>query len=171
MTTVITLDRNALKMLIDSDPEFSVSLKGAVLGQIGLRYFEKDVRRIIAAAEPEMFAKALSALQQDEDARAILKKTLTEAVVQRTDSWTGTVSLTEKVKQMIADEVSRIRDKAVHDAIATVNADIADRVHKHLADLNSDDRIERRVSRLTDDYINGEVKRRFDQRLAELAKQ
>lgn len=169
MTIIITLSRPALAHLIESDPEFALSLKGAVLTQIGLRYFEKDVRRVIAAAEPEMFAKALKALQDDKDGIALVRSALEQALVQRPDNWGSRITLTEKMKSLITEEVERIRDRAVRDAIETVNQDISDRVHKHLADLNTDDRIERRVDRLTDAYINEQVDKRFKERLAALA--
>lgn len=167
--TTITLDRRALRQLIESDPEFKLSLKGAVLSEIGARYFEKDLRRLVAAAEPEMFAKALAALQQDEDVSAAVGRALSEAVVKR-DSWHWSGTLTDSMRKLIADEVKRVVDRTVSDAVTTYGAEIADRVHRHLQGLSVDDRVERRVARLTDEYVNARVKAEFDRRVAELGK-
>lgn len=48
----ITLDRVALKELIDNDPGFHLELKPAVISEVARRFFEKDSKRIIAQADP-----------------------------------------------------------------------------------------------------------------------
>lgn len=168
MATTITLDRRALLALINSDPEFALSLKKAVLSTIAERFFEKDVNRIVAAVEPVMFAKALATLQADEDGVALVRRALREAVIIRPGAWGTGVKLNDDMLQLVTEEVARLRNRAIEAAVANVGKEIQDRVEKALVELSLDDRIERRVARLTDEYVNAEVKKRFDQRLAAL---
>lgn len=168
--TTITLDRRAMHALIDSDPDFTLSLKGAVLTEIARKFFEKDVRRIIAAAEPEMFAKALAALQKDADVAELVRRALTQAVIERPSGPWSNNTLTAEMRDAVAREVARVQDAAAAKAVADVGRQIEARVLARLAELNTDERIEKRVERLTEDHINKRVDERFRQRLADLQK-
>lgn len=170
MTTIIQLNAAALTRLIDSDPEFGIQLKKVVLGEIVRGFFRKDMTKIIAELEPQMFQMAIVTLQGDEDGAALVRKALNESVVKRDASWAGRVTPTKQMRELIADEATKARNRAVAAATTEFNDQIAAKVAEYLAEMEVEGRVEKRVERLTNEYIERMVDKRFKERLAELAK-
>src|SRR5688572_6251017 len=170
MTTTIQLNAAALTRLIDSDPEFGIQLKKIVLAEIVRGFFRKDMTKIIAELEPDMFKLAVTTLQQDEDVAALVRKVLNESTVKRDASWAARVTPTEQMRELIAEEATKARNRAVAAATTEFNDQIAAKVAAYLVEMEVEGRVEKRVERLTNEYIERMVDKRFKDRLAELAK-
>lgn len=170
MTTTIMLNAAALQRLIDLDPEFAIQLKKIVLGEIVRGFFRKDMTKIIAELEPEMFKQAVATLQGDEDGAALVRKALNESVVKRDALWSSRVTPSEQMRELVAEEATKARNRAVADATTEFNNQIAAKVAAYLAEMEVEGRVEKRVERLTSEYIERMVDKRFKDRLAELAK-
>jgi uncharacterized membrane-anchored protein YjiN (DUF445 family) len=168
--TKITLDRVALKALIDADPDFELELKASVLSEVGRRFFEKDAKRVIAEAEPTLFRMAVSALQSDEDARELVNRALKDALTVRSQ-W-STVTVKPEVQKEITALVAQLQDKAVRDAAASVervfSKAIEDRLKEVMANPEIDARIEKRVNRLADEEIERRAREHFNRLKAKI---
>ena len=169
MAVTIGLNRAALMALIDADPEFAISLKRTLLGQIVRGFFEKHMTKVINELEPELFKQAVATFQGDEDGAALVRKALNESVIKRDASWASRITPTEQMRELIAEEATKARNRAVADATTEFNDHIATKVAEYLAEMQVEGRIEKRVERLTDEYVNRMVDKRFKERLAALA--
>jgi hypothetical protein len=165
---IISLDRNALASLIESDPAFNLQLKDAVLSEIARRYFEKDSKKVIAAADPELFSKALAALQGDKDMMDLVTASLTTKLVTRDKEYWAKNRLTDEAKKLIDDKARLALDQAIAGASTHFQAMIQKAVDDRMAEFNVEDRIEKRVSRLTEEYIDRRANELFKARIAKL---
>jgi hypothetical protein len=170
--TTITLDRIALRTLIEADPKFELQLKNAVIAEVGRRFFQKDAKRVIAAAEPELFAKALSGVQENADMLQLIREALNKSLVTRDTNWSSKVRLTDETRSLIQEHALAVINSEIRKPTDAMQVDIGKRVQealeRALALLNIDDRIQKRVERLTEDYIAARAKEIFDQRMAGL---
>ncbi|ESX17850.1 hypothetical protein X766_15670 [Mesorhizobium sp. LSJC255A00] len=170
--TAIIINRTALKALIDADPDFELQLKGAVIAEIGRRFFEKDAKRVIAAAEPELFAHALNSLQQDHEILVLIQKALTASIVHRDQGYWNRVKLTPEIQKLINEAVENTKRRAIQDASMQVgnaySAEIQKAVDARLSKANVEELIAKRVDRLADEYINARANELFNARVAKL---
>ncbi|RUU78220.1 hypothetical protein [Mesorhizobium sp. M7A.F.Ca.MR.362.00.0.0] len=170
--TTITLNRTALKALIDADPEFELQLKNNVISEVGRRFFEKDARRVIAAAEPELFAQALKGVQHDHEIVEKIKVALSAAIVQRDQNYWTKVKLTPAIQKLIDEAVIEVKNRAIRSALDTVTTEIGTRIQETLAHnlelLSVDERIQKRVDRLVDAEIDRRAEEKFKARMAGL---
>ncbi|RWN60185.1 hypothetical protein [Mesorhizobium sp.] len=170
--TTITLNRTALKALIDADPEFALQLKNNVIAEVGRRFFEKDAKRVIAAAEPELFAKALNSLQQEKDLTILVQKALDAAVTVKDRDWYARVRLSDEVQKLIVEAVERTKQRAIQDATMQVGNAYSEAIQKavdaKLATTNVDELIEKRVNRLVEVEINKLAQEKFEQRMDDI---
>lgn len=161
----ITLDRLALKQLVDADPEFELDLRNAVISEIGRRFFEKDAKRVISAANPELFAQALKGLQEDEDLSGLVQHALTASLTVRNDDYYRRLKISPDVKKLIDDAVAEAKQRIVSDATIQIIAAYSDAikraVEEKLSASDIDDRIEKRVNRLADEEIERRAKEHF----------
>jgi hypothetical protein len=161
----ITLDRLALKALIDEDPSFELDLKAAVLAEVGRRFFEKDAKRVIEAAEPALFKQALAALQEDADLRGKIAQVLSAGLVEREPGYYGKMRLTGEAKTTLDQAVAAIKQRMMTDAtnsIETATRDlIAQKVKAAMEDSNIEERIDRRVNALVDKEIEERATAKF----------
>lgn len=169
---IISLDRKALKALIDADPQFELDLKNAVVSEVGRRFFEKDAKRVIAAAEPELFAMALAAIQGNEDLAGITKKALEESITHRDSSWYGRAQVKPETKACIEQFVAERKVAVVAEASNAISIAFSEQVKKsvetYLALTNIDELIEKRAARLVETEINRMVDERFKARMADI---
>lgn len=172
MTTHISLNRTALFALIDADPEFALDLKKSVVAEVGRRFFEKDAKRVIAAAEPELFAQALKAVQDDVDLSIRIQAALRSALTYRDISWLAKSKLSPDTQKVLDEAVAEEKRKVVVEATlkistafsATINAE----VEKRLADPNISELIEKRVNRLVTEEVDKRAEEKFQQRMADI---
>jgi len=168
----LTLDRIALKTLIDADPEFAFELKAAVISEVGRRFFEKDANRVIAAAEPELFAKAVQALQNDTDAARRVRDALTASLTEREPGWSGRVKLTAEAQRVIDGHVAARKGSIVAEASSQISAAYGEAIQKavddKLATTNIEELIAKRVDRLVEREIDERANEKFRARMAEL---
>jgi hypothetical protein len=161
----ITLDRLALKALIDEDPGFELDLKAAVLSEVGRRFFEKDAKRVIAEAEPALFKQALAALQEDADLRGKIAHVLSSGLVERTPGYYGSLRLTGDAQKTLDQAVAEIKQRMMADATNSIEAAarelVAQKVKAAMEDSNFDERIERRVNALVDKEIEERANAKF----------
>ncbi|RWH50271.1 MAG: hypothetical protein EOQ80_04685 [Mesorhizobium sp.] len=170
--TTITFNRPALFALIDADPEFALQLKNNVIAEVGRRFFEKDAKRVIAAAEPELFAQALKSIQDDKDMTIMIQRALASAVTVKTSEWYAKREMSPEVKKVIDTAVEDIKRRAIADASMQVGNAYSEAIQKavdaKLATTNVDELIEKRVNRLLEVEINKLAQEKFEQRMADL---
>lgn len=164
--TTITLNRVALKALIDADPEFELSLKNAVLSEVGRRFFEKDAKRVIAAAQPELFKKALDAFQANSDINTMVQIALESYLTVRDNNWYSRPKISDETKKLIAEAVTTAKNNAIAAAILPVHDEIKNRVQEKIDATNIDERIEKRVDRLIEEEIERRAEERFKVKMA-----
>ncbi|MEQ1950897.1 hypothetical protein [Mesorhizobium sp. CN2-181] len=170
--TTISLDRKALHSLLDADPDFALDLKKNVLAEVGRRFFEKDAKRVIAAAEPELFAQALKGVQNDHELMEQIKKALSTSIVTKDTNYYNRLKLTDEVMKLINDQVIMMKNRAIQSALDAVTMDIAGRIQeavtKSLEVVSIDERIQKRVDRLTEEYIKSRAEELFKARMADI---
>lgn len=168
----ITLDRVALRALIDADPEFELELKAAVISEVGRRFFEKDAKRVISAAEPELFAQALKALQDDEDQAFLVRRSLADAVVTR-GSWSTPPRVSPEVQAQITNLVEIEKERLTQAAATAISKGYSDVIQKavdeKLSASDIDALIEKRVNRLADEEIERRAMAHFNKLKARVA--
>ncbi len=164
----ISLDRIALRALVDSDPKFELDLKNAVLSEIGRRFFEKESSRVIREAGHVLFEKALSAYQSDEDFQALVNKALEQSLIKREGGWFRKVSLTAEMQAEIDEAVAIAKHNAVTIAEKSFNDAVLKVVAERLESSDLEERIEKRFNRLTNEEINRRVSAAFEERLSEI---
>ena len=168
----ITLDRVALKSLIDSDPDFELELKAAVITEVGRRFFEKDSDRIIKNADKELFDKALRSFQGEQDLLHLVQRALTAYLTKRDSSYYSSVTLSDDARKTLDSYVAMGKERALRDASSRVDAEFTASIQKQveakLNDKEIEERIEKRVNRLVDAEIDRRVDERFRERLATL---
>jgi hypothetical protein len=172
MTTYISLDRNALKSLIADDEQFALDLKAAVISEIARRFFDKDAKKIIAAAEPELFHKALDAYQDNVDIQAKVEQVLNTAVVRRETAYYNRIKLTPEMERALEQQAQEIRltiaAKAANDFEAAYSQAIKTAVDKKLEAEQLEQRIENRIRMLVTQEIARLAEAKFQARLADL---
>lgn len=165
---IISLDRNALRDLIDKDEEFELSLKSAVLSEIGRRFFAKDAARIIREADSEIFDKLMAAMKRDEDITELVRAALSKAFTQYSGGWNRKVDLTPDLQHLIQTEV----DKAKTSVEARVSREFSEVIEKKLIErldaFELDKRLDRRISRLTEEEIDRRAQAKFEERWAQV---
>lgn len=172
---IISLDRVALKELIDKDPEFELSLKNAVLSEVGRRLFEKDSARVIREANKDIFDKIVSALHADATLVAKITEGLDKALIERTRNFPfSSAKLSPEAKKEIENRVAILKDeilrKAANEVSTTYSNLIQKAVDDRIADAAIDERVEKRVNRLTEEEINRRVDAKFKERMDAFAK-
>ncbi|MER8983932.1 hypothetical protein [Mesorhizobium sp. M0843] len=166
--TAIIINRQAMKALIDADPDFELQLKNHVIAEVGRRFFEKDARRVIAAADPELFAHALAALQNDTDLTLLVQQALKQALTFRDGNWLSRTKLHPDVQKLLDEAVAEAKRKSVYDASVLVGQAIKAEVDKRLSDPSITELIEKRVNRLVTEDIEKRAEEMFQQRMASL---
>ena len=165
----ITLDRVALRELIESDPSFELQLKSTVLSEVARRFFEKDASRDIREAAPELFKQTLTAVQENEDLVGLVNKALRDHLIARPHNFWNSVKVAPDIQKKIDEAVSDIQVRVVHGAVMTVQNAISDAIAKQVAEvMNSDainERIAKRVDRLTNEEIDNRAKRLFAEKM------
>jgi len=164
--TTITLDRRALKALIDADPDFQLQIKNNVIAEVGRRMFEKDAKKIIAQAQPELFAEALIAFQANVDINTMVALALKEHLTVRDSNWYGRVKLSDETKKLIDAAVDKAKHAAITAAVAPIDAEIQKRIQQRLDAMKIDERIEKRVDRLVEEEIERRAHEKFKERWA-----
>lgn len=168
----ITLDRVALKALIDADPEFELELKRNVIAEVGRSFFEKDAKRVIAAAEPELFAQALKGLQDDEDLSGFVHRALTASLTARSDDYYRRLKIAPDVRKLIDDAVAEAKQRIVYDAASQISKAYGDAIQKavdeKLSASDMDERIEKQVNRLVDQEIERRAQEKFEARMKDI---
>lgn len=169
----ITLDRVALKELIDTDPNFELELKAAVISEVGRRFFEKDSVRIIKEADKELFDQALRSFQGEQDILLLVQQALTAYLTKRDSSYYSSVSLSTEARQTLDRYVELGIERVLRDASGKVEAAFTASIQKQLDlklnDKEIEERIEKRVNRLVDAEIDRRVNEKVAERLAQLS--
>lgn len=167
---IISLDRNALASLIQSDKGFELSLKSAVLSEVARRFFEKDAARVIRNADAELFDKALSAYQRDKDMAAQVSLALEQRSITRERSWTPPV-ISMEVRQLINAAVEKAMAHAVDDAVSAVEGRLREayreRVGEIVAGMLDPVAIETRINNRVETILEAEIDRRVDGKVRE----
>ncbi len=168
----ITLDRLALKALIDADPEFEVELKASVLAEVGRRFFEKDAARIISAAQPELFAQVLKGIQEDSDLLGKIEKALNTSILRRSDDWYGRMKLSPELKAKVEEYVSEMKRRVELQITSQIENAYNEAIQKALAAKfeaeDIEERIQKRVARLVEQEIAHRADQKFKARMADL---
>lgn len=167
--TKITLDRVALRALVEADPEFELELKAAVLSEIAKRFYEKDAAKMIEAAEPALFKAALKALQESKDVATQVAEALTARLVEPNRySYHPKLSpaLKKQIDEMTEIEIAKVTAQAQVRIQAAYSTAIEAAVEAKLSDPLVDDRISKRVERLADEEINRRVAVAVEAKLA-----
>lgn len=168
----ISLDRTALRMLIESDPNFELQLKTAVISEVTRRFFEKDSDRVIRAADPALFDQALKALQRDEDMVGQINHALRNRLLERSTSFFAIQKLSPDLAKVLNDATAAIRQKAVDDATVgisdAINAAVTNKVAEIMGSDEVNDRIEKRTNRLVNEYVEKKVGELFQARMADV---
>lgn len=166
MSVIIKLDRPTLAALIEGDPEFKFELTNAVVSEVLRKYFVKDATKIIEAAEPALFKKALAAVHEEGEMLGALQKLLDVTLAEQsyhssvaTPSAKTTLMLGEAKTQALA----RIQSDLMLSALAK-----AEEVLPAILD-SLDERIEKRLTRLVDEGIEKLVRDKVQARLAAVA--
>jgi len=170
VTTAISLNRQALHDLIDKDPEFSLELKQAVLAEVARRIFEKDFKKVIEQCGPEIFREAVAAVQANANFSRLVQNALNASIVDPGAYYNPTLKpeVRERLNQAVAAEKNKVVSNATAELTASFAASIQAAVDKITADYSVEDRIEKRVARLTDEAINKMVDDKVNARLAEI---
>lgn len=170
--TIISLDRNALKSLIDSDPVFALDLKNAVISEVGRRFFEKDYKRVVAAADPELFAQALKVFKEDKAIADLVQEALKGAMTHIPDGYYRTLKVRPEVQKLIDDTVASRKEYLVNDASAQISKAFDDKVKERVEALLTATDIDAKIERRAEMFVNGEINRRaeemFKKRMADL---
>ncbi|SKB63041.1 hypothetical protein [Sphingopyxis flava] len=164
----ITLDRKALRALVDDDPEFELELKSALLSELGRRFYEKDARRLLEVAQPELLSAVMRAVQEDSDIQGKIEHALQARLVRRSSDWYSRFQPSPEVKAEIQKLVDAHKSAVIDDAVAQISKAYSDAIAKAVADVDVESRIEKRVNRLTDEEINRRAKEMFDAKMAEM---
>jgi len=169
---IISLDRNALKELIDKDPDFELSLKSAVISEVGRRFFEKDSAKVIRAASPELFDQVVAAMRQHEDLHDLVKDALNKSLVERRIPYSATVSLTTEAAAHLKERVEALKSEALRNAANDVgrlyDELVRAAVDARASDARIEESVEKRVNRLTEEEINRRVDARVKAHFAEM---
>lgn len=172
MTTYISLNRAALFALIDADPEFALDLKKSVVAEVGRRFFEKDAKRVIAAAEPELFAQALKAVQDDVDLSIRIQAALRAALTHRDSTWLSRTKISADTQKAIDEAVEETKRQVVMDASMKIGNAYGEAIQKavdsKLTVSNVDELIERRVNNLVTKEVDRLAEEKFQQRMADI---
>lgn len=170
--TIISLDRNALKSLIDSDPVFALDLKNAVISEVGRRFFEKDYKRVVAAADPELFAKALAVFKEDKAIGELVQEALKNALTHVSDNYYRTLKLRPEVQKLIDDTVIARKEFLINDASAKISAAFDERVKERVEAILTTTDIDAKIEKRAEMFVNSEINRRaeemFKKRMADL---
>lgn len=171
MSTSIKLDRIALRSLIDSDPDFKLELQRAVLSEVVTNLFEKDIRKILEVGDKAFLKQVCEAAADEGRIIDTIKKRFDEFLADRSGStyWDKRVKLSAEgqkiVDQALEDAMTRVTAKIS----GTISAGATEALDKFTASRSLEERIEKRVNRLTEDHINAEVDRQVKARLAAIA--
>lgn len=170
MSVTISLNRQALHDLIDKDPEFNLELKNAVLAEVARRIFEKDFKRVIEQSGPDLFRQAVAAVQADHNIQILVTKALNSAIVDPGQYYNPT--LKPDVRARINEAVEAEKNKVITTATAELAFVFDNRakevVKKWSDEVELNDRVEKRVNRLTEEAINKMVDEKVEARLAEI---
>jgi len=160
MSITIKLDRPALAGMIESDPEFKFELSNAVVSEVIRKVFEKDMARLMKEAEPELFKRAVGALQESKGMEERLRRALDQQLVGRS-SWQGMPAMTPAMKEVFDKGVLSAMDrlKAGVDKILNdyVTAQAQELVDAKLAELDIDTRIAKRFDRMLNEEVEKKV--------------
>jgi len=136
MSITIRLDRPAVAALIESDPDFKYELQRNVISEVLRKFIDKDVAKIITAANPELMKAALDAMAEATEFENRVTKLLNSRIAMKPPGYAYTFKLTPEFQDMVDKEVERQLSAAM---ATTVNT----RVEEKLADMA--ERIERQV--------------------------
>ena len=157
MSTVIKLDTNALRFLIDLDPEFKLEVQRAVLQNI-----VNDVRKDFVTTELQTKIKEIvketnqefvDTVVKDEAMRKLLDttlKNLTQSIRSGYNSYSNTRALSSEVKIMINRLVEDLVKKEVNEKIGDVPK-IAEKARDAIQN-DVDARLNRIVDRLENSW-------------------
>jgi len=170
VTVSISLNRQALHDLIDKDPEFSLELKQAVLAEVARRIFEKDFKKVIAECGPELFREAVAATQANANFSNLIQKALNSSIVDPGPYYNPTLKteVREKLNQAVATEKNKLMANAAAELSIAFATTIQNAVDKIVADYSVEDRIEKRITRLTNEAIDKMVDDKVNARLADI---
>lgn len=158
----ITLDRPALKHLIDADPEFHLELKRALLSEIARKTFEKDFDRVIQEMDKVLFAKAVEAYREDVILTERVQSALRRAMLNT--SWSS-ATLKPEVVKAIEEVVNQHKKRAVMEASSEIShvfdAAVRENIEKRFVPEQLEERIDKRVDRLVEEEIDRRVKEKF----------
>lgn len=163
----ITLDRVALKALLDNDRDFEFELQAAVTSEIVRRFFDKDAKRVIAAASPELFAKVVKAVQESTDMVRIVNDALEASLINRTTGWSASVTIKDDTRRVINEQVERSKALILNDATAAVTNAYGNAIEKALATKLDPEEIDRRVNNRLERLLDAEIDRRVNEKLNE----
>ncbi|MBD9544296.1 hypothetical protein IB276_33155 [Ensifer sp. ENS04] len=172
MTVYLTLNRPAVASLIEQDPDFAFELKIAVVSEVVRKFIERDARRIIKDADPELFAKALEAFRQDADIFTIITQTLTAQLTTKPADYWSKARLSDETKKLVEEQVALLKERTIREAAGEIAKPYREAIEKAVADklapANLDELVEKRVAFITNQHIDKLVNERVNQRLADL---
>lgn len=169
MTVHITLNREALRKLIDEDQDFALNLKASVLSEIGKRFFDKSADRVIRDANPELFDQIVAARRRNEGMDKLIDDALRKAVlVAGRYNYSARALdpvIQKQVDEVVATEKARITrhiatqiEKAYSDVVKTA-------IEAELQRSDLEALIERRVNNITERHIDSCVTERVNEKL------
>lgn len=164
MSVTIKLDRPALRGLIDEDSELKFELTNAVVSEVIRKVFEKDMARLVKEASPELFKRAVAAMQDRKDLEQRITESLDQQLVVRA-GW-GMPKLSPALQAMFSEGVLGAQDQLklkidnlIHNYITDQAQAIVD---AKLAEVDIDTRIAKRVDRMLNEEIDKKVREHHD---------
>ena len=127
MSTVIKLDTNALRFLIDLDPEFKIEVQRAVLqnivNDVRKDFVSNDLQSKIKEIVKETNPDFVDTVTKDEAMRKLLDttlKNLTQSVRSGYNSYSNTRALSDEVKAMIQLQIKNLVKEEVDKRVGDV---------------------------------------------------
>jgi len=165
----ITLDTNALKYLMDSDPQFVVEVKRNITAGLIRAVAERDAPEIVNQIAPELMAELKKDTTLGFTIREIIERAAKEMISYvRTYNGEPIFKPTDKTRTQIARALQPVIQDATLDlerkAVAAANlriADMAERITKTV-----DERVDRAIDTQLEYEINKRVAERLSQALA-----
>jgi hypothetical protein len=171
MTLKLNIDKESLTKLFKENPEFELELSSAVTNYIVQKFYEKNVSRIIAAADPLLFAKATKAAQEDAEFMGHVDNALKAKLTVRHPSYYDKFKPAPALQKAVDDVVEQKKERALADAAVIIEKALATKIKEildnKLKNLDIDAIMDRKIEFLTNAKINEMVNERFEQRMAD----
>lgn len=171
MSIAIKLDRVALRALIEGDPDFKLELQRSVLAEVVENLFQKDIRKILEIGDKAFLRSIAEAASENETIMASIYEQLDKMLVERSSDgyWKKRVVLSKELQGIVDEAVAEARQRVS----LTVSGQLAEQakssIEKFLESDGLEERVNKRVARLTEEHINAEVDRQVKDRLAKIA--